>query len=102
MINLPQCPSASYHLLHLHLDVRWWSLVLLHLTELSLGPLAPSLPPLVQEPPRPHQAPGNTVEENEVSAVQQCISMVMWDLVTLMSSGGTSFKVNTCHATPRS
>ncbi|KAG0716880.1 Protein MMS22-like [Chionoecetes opilio] len=87
-----KCPSASYHLLHLHLDVRWWSLVLLHMTELSLGGLAPSLPPLLQEPPRPQQAPGDAGEEAPLSPLQQCVSMVMWDLVTLMSNGGSSFK----------
>ncbi|XP_045122728.1 protein MMS22-like isoform X2 [Portunus trituberculatus] len=87
-----KCPSASYHLLHLHLDVRWWSLVILHMAELSLGPLVPSLPLLLQEPPRPHQTAGDSGKESQSSPTQQCISMVMWDLVTLMSCGGSSFK----------
>ncbi|KAG0722312.1 Protein MMS22-like [Chionoecetes opilio] len=67
-----KCPSAAYQLLHLHLDVRWWSLVLLHMTELSLGGLAPSLPPLLQEPPRPQQAPGDAGEEAPLSTLRQC------------------------------
>ncbi|KAK8401117.1 hypothetical protein O3P69_002698 [Scylla paramamosain] len=87
-----KCLSASYHLLHLHLDVRWWSLVLLHMAELTLGPMVPSLPPLLQEPPRPHQIAGDIGKETQPSPIQQCISMVMWDLVTLMSCRGSSFK----------
>lgn len=93
-LHLLQCPSASYHLLHLHLDVRWWSVVLLHFSELTLGPLAPQLPLLVQEPPRPGQ--GAAEGEAQQSPLQQCMSMVVWDLITLMSRGGSSLKVSGC------
>ncbi|XP_042213133.1 protein MMS22-like isoform X2 [Homarus americanus] len=87
-----KCPSAAYHLLHLHLDVRWWSLVLLHLVESAFGftPQAASHSVdsliLVSEPQGPQG--GASSELIEHSPIEECISMVVWDLITVMLRKG--------------
>lgn len=63
------------------------------MAELTLGPLAPQLPPLVQEPCRPTQGAAEG-EDGSKSPLQQCMSMVVWDLITLMSGGGSSLRVS--------
>ncbi|XP_069953800.1 protein MMS22-like isoform X2 [Cherax quadricarinatus] len=97
-----KCPSAAYHLLHLHLDVRWWSLALIHLIESTLGSLphcdsrsmdSPFL--LVSEP---QGAQGASVSEmNEQSPLEQCISLILWDLITIMFREGLKKGVSEMH-----
>nr|XP_045584951.1 protein MMS22-like [Procambarus clarkii]XP_045584952.1 protein MMS22-like [Procambarus clarkii] len=97
-----KCPSAAYHLLHLHLDVRWWSLALLHLVESTLGTLphwdshSTDSPFLLVSEPQGIQG-GGASEVNEQSPLEQCISLVVWDLVTIMFREGCKKSVSELH-----
>ncbi|ROT73627.1 hypothetical protein C7M84_007953 [Penaeus vannamei] len=98
-----KCPSAAYHLLHLHLDIRWWSVALLHLAEATLGslsavtaqPHAPQM--LIMEPSGPQGMSGSVGDNTEPSVLEQCISMVVWDLVTIMCREGLKKSVSELH-----
>ncbi|KAF2351221.1 Protein MMS22-like N-terminal [Trinorchestia longiramus] len=90
-----QCPSAAYHLFHLHLDIRWWSIAILHCIESTVGRVgSPPYPPYCTAPPF-------ITEPNMVASASegqpfsgdptgdghftQCVIFVFWDLMTLMA-----------------
>ncbi|XP_047741233.1 protein MMS22-like [Hyalella azteca] len=96
-----QCPSAAYHLFHLHLDIRWWSLAIIYMLETRLGslPVPPSHPycsgpPLLREP-LTVMASSNTAHEAQSMMASglsdsdghftQCVVFILWDLMTLMA-----------------
>ncbi|XP_071548075.1 protein MMS22-like [Panulirus ornatus] len=90
-----KCPSAAYHLLHLHLDIRWWSLAILHLLSLSAYHSV-DLPLLVSEPQGP-QGGGEVESSPEPSLLEQCASMIVWDLITIMCREGFKKSVSELH-----
>ncbi|KAK3873482.1 hypothetical protein Pcinc_021512 [Petrolisthes cinctipes] len=77
-----KCPSAAYHLFHLHLDVRWWSLALLHTLPDHLNPSSPLLHEL---PPPPGGGVGGETRGGGHESFRQCASLVVWDLLHLLA-----------------
>ncbi|XP_068231721.1 protein MMS22-like isoform X2 [Palaemon carinicauda] len=96
-----KCLSAAYHLLHLHLDIRWWSLTLLHIIESNWGCLSlPATHPrvstvLVNEPLISSNLGMAALEEAPV--FEQLISLVTWDLITVMCREGLKKSVSDLH-----
>ncbi|KAK4301907.1 hypothetical protein Pmani_025978 [Petrolisthes manimaculis] len=84
-----KCPSAAYHLFHLHLDVRWWSLALLHtLPDHHNNPSSSTL--LLHEPPPPPPGGGGGGVGGDIrgtghDSFGQCASLVVWDLLHLLA-----------------
>ncbi|XP_064100133.1 protein MMS22-like [Macrobrachium nipponense] len=93
--------SAAYHLLHLHLDIRWWSLILLYIIESNWGCL--SLPAthsrtssvLVNEPVISSNIGMAVLDEAPV--FEQLISLVVWDLITIMCREGLKKSISDMH-----
>ncbi|XP_076043239.1 protein MMS22-like [Oratosquilla oratoria] len=74
-----KCSSASYHLLHSHLDVRWWCLSLLYMVEGAHSPMLqpePTEVSLISEPSGPD---GLLLDK---SLLGQVFSLIFWDLTT--------------------
>ncbi|KAK7063027.1 hypothetical protein SK128_027969, partial [Halocaridina rubra] len=80
--------SAAYHLFHMHLDIRWWSLTLFYIITTTWGsqPVPHAHPRvslvLISEP---RIASNEVMADSEKRCVlEQCLSAVLWDLVTII------------------
>lgn len=80
----------AFHLFHLHLDMRWWSLAILHVLEgwsgASSQPVSHPRPPqLVREPLPAGGGEGEAAAAHHHTAFGQALAFVTWDLMTLMA-----------------
>ena len=72
--------SKAYHLLHLHLDIKWWCLIMLHHLEIIHN----ATHQVDDRLPLTHSQPSDLTSLPQ-SPFDQCVHFIQWDIITIMS-----------------